>query len=113
MPRPALFSDVCDMQAMLTWNEVEREVQLKADRTYKRGEPVYAWCGPQPNAALLLNYGIVDEDNPYDKLSMTVTIPHQDPLFQQKRHILQQHGLATMQKFELQRHKVRPSSLPL
>ena len=95
---------------MLTWNQKEREVQLRADRSYKQGEPVYAWCGPQPNAALLLNYGIVDEDNPYDKLSMTVTIPHQDPLFQQKRTILQSHGLATMQKFELQRHKVGHAS---
>ncbi|KAK9834599.1 hypothetical protein WJX74_005523 [Apatococcus lobatus] len=108
---PPLLSYSSTSKAMLTWNEEEREVQLKADRTYKRGEPVYAWCGPQPNAALLLNYGIVDENNPYDKLSMTVTIPHQDPLFQQKRTMLQSHGLATMQKFELQRHKGLPPML--
>ncbi|CAI5533684.1 unnamed protein product [Closterium sp. Naga37s-1] len=27
-------------------------------------------CGPQPNTRLLLNYGIVDEDNPYDRLTV-------------------------------------------
>ena len=26
---------------------------------------------PQPNSRLLINYGIVDEDNPYDKLPLS------------------------------------------
>jgi hypothetical protein len=50
---------------------------------------VYAWCGPQPNSRLLLNYGIVDESNPYDKLQLTVTLPANDPLYKVKRGILQ------------------------
>lgn len=29
-------------------------------------------CGPQPNSRLLLNYGFVDEDNPYDRLVIEV-----------------------------------------
>lgn len=33
-------------------------------------------CGPQPNTRLLLNYGFVDEDNPYDKLFVKVSTPH-------------------------------------
>ena len=37
------------------------------DRDYRAGEPIKAWCGPQPNRRLLLNYGIVTDDNPYDK----------------------------------------------
>jgi hypothetical protein len=53
------------------------------------GEPLYAWCGPQPNSRLLLNYGIVDESNPYDKLPLTVTLPANDPLYKVKRGILQ------------------------
>lgn len=53
------------------------------------GDPVYAWCGPQPNTRLLLNYGIVDESNPYDKLQLTVTLPSEDPLYKVKRGILQ------------------------
>ena len=47
-------------------------MQLTADRDYRPGEPLTAWCGPQPNSRLLLNYGLVDEGNPYDKLQMTV-----------------------------------------
>lgn len=34
---------------------------------------------------------------------ITVTLSNQDPLFQQKRTVLQQHGLATMQTFDLKR----------
>jgi hypothetical protein len=56
------------------------------------GEPLYAWCGPQPNSRLLLNYGIVDESNPYDKLPLTVTLPANDPLYKVKRGILQVSG---------------------
>jgi hypothetical protein len=50
---------------------------------------VYAWCGPQPNSRLLLNYGIVDEGNPYDKVSIVATVPTESPLFQAKRRTLE------------------------
>jgi hypothetical protein len=49
----------------------------------------------------------VDEANPYDKLSLVATIPNSDPLFQLKRTVLAQHGLATQQEFALQRGQVR------
>lgn len=55
---------------MLRWDAAAREVVLEADRAYAPGDPVVAWCGPQPNARLLINYGIVDEENPYDKLPL-------------------------------------------
>lgn len=29
-------------------------------------------CGPQPNSKLLINYGFVDEDNPYDRIVVEV-----------------------------------------
>ena len=73
------------------------------------GEPVFAWCGPQPNSRLLLNYGIVDEQNPNDKMTVTATIPSSDPLFPQKRYLLQQHNMSSQQDFQLQRNQV---SLP-
>ena len=44
------------MQAMLAHNDAARRVELVADRPYSVGEPLYAWCGPQPNSRLLLNY---------------------------------------------------------
>lgn len=32
-------------------------MQFTADRDYKPGEPLTAWCGPQPNSRLLIYYG--------------------------------------------------------
>ena len=32
-------------------------MELISDRDYAAGEAVTAWCGPQPNSRLLLNYG--------------------------------------------------------
>ena len=93
-------------QAMLKYCVETREVQLVADRSYEAGEAIRAWCGPQPNRRLLLNYGIVTDDNPYDRLALTVTLPHADSLFQAKRAVLQQHSMATQQTFQLQRGKV-------
>lgn len=55
---------------MLTFNPESSSVDLAADRDYEPGEPLYAWCGPQPNSRLLINYGFVDEGNPYDKLQV-------------------------------------------
>ena len=54
----------------------------------------------------LLFAGIVAEENPYDKLQLTATIPSSDPLFQQKRALLQRHNLATQQSFDLYADKV-------
>lgn len=50
---------------------------------------------------LLVNYGVVEDNNPYDKLQLTATIPNSDPLFQAKRAALQPAGLATQQSFAL------------
>ncbi|CAL5228874.1 g12088 [Coccomyxa viridis] len=108
---PPILSYSSTSKAMLQYCRETREVQLVADRSYKRGEPIKAWCGPQPNRRLLLNYGIVTDDNPYDRLALTVTLPHADSLFQAKRAVLQQHKLATQQTFQLQRGKGLPEML--
>lgn len=75
------------------------------------GEPIYAWCGPQPNTRLLINYGIVDESNPYDKLQLTVTLPSSDPHYKVKRGILQDVNMSTMQTFDLKRSQPLPPML--
>lgn len=54
-------------------------------------------CYPQPNSRLLVNYGIVDENNPYDKLQMTVSVPNNDPLYQRKRALLHTGSLSSTQ----------------
>ena len=51
--------------------------------------------------------GIVAEENPYDKLQLTATIGTTDPLFQQKRALLQRHNLATQQSFDIYMDRVR------
>lgn len=95
------------LQAMLRYDPVAGEVQFTSDRAYLACSPVYTWCGPQPNGRLLLNYGIVDETNPYDRLALTITLPIADPLYSMKRSLLQPHGLSTQQTFYLQGDRVR------
>ena len=60
------------LQAMLRYEPTSREVQLVVDRIYRQGEPITVWFGPQPNQRAFLNYGIVDEDNPHDKMALQV-----------------------------------------
>lgn len=85
-PPSLSYSSTC--KALLKHDEERQEVQLTVDRDYSKGERVFAWCGPQPNSRLLLNYGIVDEGNPYDKLTITGTLPSSMPHFQAKRRLL-------------------------
>ena len=68
---------------------VVRQVTAATPPAPRAGDRVIAWCGPQPNLKLLLNYGIVDENNPYDKLTVTATVPTAGPLFQAKRRLLE------------------------
>lgn len=89
-PPSLSYSSTC--KALLTHNDEAGEVQLVVDREYKAGERVYAWCGPQPNSRLMVNYGIVDEGNPYDKLSIVATMINTGPLFQLKRKLLEGAG---------------------
>lgn len=108
---PPLLSYSSTCKGMLTYNQKNQSVELVVDRAYSPGEPVYAWCGPQSNSRLLINYGIVDETNPYDKMQMTVTLSDTDPLYRQKRSILAANNLASMQTFDLQRNKPLPPML--
>ena len=69
-------------------------------------------CGPQPNRRLLLNYGIVDEGNPSDAESVTVTLPNDDPLFAAKRAALQRGtASATTASFKLTAKDPLPAGL--
>jgi len=68
-------------------------------------------CGPQPNRRLLLNYGIVDESNPSDAESVTVTLPTDDPLFAAKRAALQRGSSATTAAFKLTAKDPLPAGL--
>ncbi|EPS58823.1 hypothetical protein M569_15990, partial [Genlisea aurea] len=96
---PPLLSYGSKCKAMLT--VVDGAVQLVVDRHYKSGEPIVVWCGPQPNSKLLINYGFVDEDNPYDRMVFEVSLNTEDPLYQDKRLAAQRNGKLSIQDFQV------------
>eukprot|EP00262_Sarcandra_glabra_P004566 TRINITY_DN1565_c0_g1_i5.p1 TRINITY_DN1565_c0_g1~~TRINITY_DN1565_c0_g1_i5.p1 ORF type:complete len:209 (-),score=34.39 TRINITY_DN1565_c0_g1_i5:494-1120(-) len=80
---------------------VDDAVLLVVDRPYKAGESIVVWCGPQPNSRLLLNYGFVDEDNPYDRIVVQASLNTEDPQYQDKRMVAQRNGKLSIQVFHV------------
>lgn len=103
------YSSTC--KALLQYNQGAGAVELVVDRDYDAAAPLMAWCGPQPNSRLLLNYGLVDESNPYDRLLVTASVSQEDPLYQAKRAALQAVGLSVVQPFALTRTAPLPPQL--
>lgn len=108
---PPLLSYSSQCKAML--KAVDGHVQLEVDRPVKAGEQIYVWCGPQPNARLLLNYGFVDENNPYDRLTVEALLDRRDPLYQAKRAIVQRNEKLTIQTFQLYKGREREAVLDM
>ncbi|KAK1319344.1 hypothetical protein QJS10_CPB04g01761 [Acorus calamus] len=96
---PPLLAYKSNCKAMLT--AVDGAVELVVDRPYKAGEPIAVWCGPQPNSRLLLNYGFVDEDNPYDRIVVEASLNTEDPQYQDKRMVAQRNGKLAVQVFNV------------
>eukprot|EP00899_Mesostigma_viride_P007883 jgi/Mesvir1/17096/Mv07533-RA.2 len=101
---PPLINYKSNCRAVLQHTE-DNHVELRADRPYKKGEPMSVWCGPQPNQRLLQNYGIVDDDNPFDRLAVQIALDTEDPLYQRKRLLVQKSGMSTIQSFNLGKGK--------
>jgi len=108
---PPLLSYSSTAKAILTYCEEDKEVQLAVDRDYLPGQPIYAWCGPQPNSKLLINYGVVDAGNPYDKMPLTIIIPSHDPFYRMKRGRLAELQFSTQQTFQLSAMDPLPENL--
>ncbi|PKA55493.1 Protein SET domain group 40 [Apostasia shenzhenica] len=96
---PPLLPYKSNCKAML--KAVEDSVELVVDRPYKAGDAIVVWCGPQPNSRLLLNYGFVDEDNPYDRLVIEASLNTEDPQYQEKRIVAQRNGKLAVQVFHV------------
>lgn len=96
---PPLLAYKSNCKAMLT--AANGSVQLVVDRPYKAGESIVVWCGPQPNSRLLLNYGFVDEDNPYDRIVVEASLNMDDPQYQEKRMVAQRNGKLAVQVFHV------------
>lgn len=54
---PPLLTYSPTAKALLKYDATTKEVLLAVDRAYGAGDPIVAWCGPQPNSRLLINYG--------------------------------------------------------
>mmetsp|Transcript_32491 Transcript_32491/g.52634 ORF Transcript_32491/g.52634 Transcript_32491/m.52634 type:complete len:537 (+) Transcript_32491:31-1641(+) len=73
-------------------------VILVADKDYKKGEVLRVSYGQLSNAELMLNYGFALNNNPYDRVDMTVALGF-DALAPQKAKILERFGFSTIQTF--------------
>ncbi|KAF8658367.1 hypothetical protein HU200_059415 [Digitaria exilis] len=60
-----------------------------------------ALCGPQTNSRLVLNYGFVDEDNPFDRITIEASLNTEDPQYQEKRMVAQRNGKLAIQNFNV------------
>ncbi|RLM99669.1 Rubisco LS methyltransferase, substrate-binding domain [Panicum miliaceum] len=96
---PPLLTYKSNCKAMLTADG--DSVRLVVDRPYKAGEPIIVWCGPQTNSRLVLNYGFVDEDNPFDRIAIEASLNTEDPQFQEKRMVAQRNGKLAIQNFNV------------
>ncbi|KAM3361474.1 hypothetical protein P3S68_016328 [Capsicum galapagoense] len=108
---PPLLSYCSKCKAMLA--AVDGAVQLVVDRSYKAGDPIVVWCGPQPNSKLLINYGFVDEENPYDRLMVEAALNTDDPQYQDKRLAAQRNGKLSVQAFQVCVGKEREAVLEM
>ncbi|KAL9665703.1 hypothetical protein QQ045_000022 [Rhodiola kirilowii] len=108
---PPLLTYRSNCKAMLT--AVDGAVQLVVDRPYKTGDPIVVWCGPQPNSKLLLNYGFVDEDNPYDRIVIEAALNTEDPRYQDKRMVAQRNGKLSLQNFNVSVGKEKEAILDM
>nr|CAB3463408.1 unnamed protein product [Digitaria exilis] len=107
---PPLLTYKSNCKAMLTAEG--DSVRLVVDRSYKAGEPIIVWyynlklcrlyrCGPQTNSRLVLNYGFVDEDNPFDRITIEASLNTEDPQYQEKRMVAQRNGKLAIQNFNV------------
>lgn len=67
--RPVCRQDAVSGGGIRKWRETATLSRLSQSLTQSDSA---SRCGPQPNVKLLLNYGFVDEDNPYDRITVEV-----------------------------------------
>lgn len=108
---PPLLGYRSNCKAMLT--AVDGAVELVVDRSYKAGESIVVWCGPQPNSKLLLNYGFVDDDNSYDRIVVQASLSTDDPQYQDKRMVAQRNGKLSIQIFHVNVGKEKQAVLDM
>jgi histone-lysine N-methyltransferase SETD3 len=61
---------------------------ITATKDFKAGEQVYDSYGRKCNTEFFMNYGFVADNNQYNECQMVLRMPDNDPLYQQKKHLL-------------------------
>ena len=77
--------------------------KLTANSPYTQGSQVFLHYGPLKNWQLLLYYGFLIPNNPYDSMSVYFELP-EDELAEEKEALLEKHSLS-------REHSVRASSI--
>ena len=78
-------------------------VNLTTDRSYVKGEQVWASYGQRPSSELLISYGFAPEvgENPDDEYALTLGVDVNDPLADAKAQVLRDMGLSPVETFPL------------
>ena len=91
----------CTAGSHLDWSPEQKAVTLRCEQNYAAGEQVLASYGQKTSGELLLSYGFVPEDNPFDSVQLTLALDKDDSLFQLKQRVLSHHGLRAAEAFPL------------
>eukprot|EP00891_Asterochloris_glomerata_P000471 jgi/Astpho2/471/fgenesh1_pg.00011_%23_55_t len=91
----------CTAGSHLDWSPEQKAVTLRCEQNYAAGEQVLASYGQKTSGELLLSYGFVPQDNPFDSVQLTLALDKDDSLFQLKQRVLAHHGLKAAEAFPL------------
>jgi len=91
VPFADMFSHA-NVESEFSLEEEAGAFRIKAGQDYKAGEPVYISLGQKPNSQLLLNYGFVLDQNPYDTVMINMFLNEDDPFYDIKSKMLKARG---------------------
>jgi len=84
-----------DINTFLNYDKGARSVVLRTDRDYAAGEQVKVSYGQRSGGDLLLSYGFVPTDNPYDSTEVVLALREDDQWFAEKTAALQSRNLSS------------------
>ncbi|KAJ2851776.1 hypothetical protein IWW36_000921 [Coemansia brasiliensis] len=89
-----------DFQAKVEFNDTEKTLNLATCIDISQGDEVCYSYGPKSNDELLLGYGFIIPNNPYNRYTLRLNYT-QDPLAIEKQELLNRAGI-TLSEFHLQ-----------
>lgn len=77
------------------------QLQLQSDRPHAVGDQVLLSYGQKSNSELLLQYGFVVDRNIFDEVEIGVSLPDDDPRYEEKKAFLEEQGLKAAMSFPM------------